>query len=118
MQESTELTLWQPDTLASHTVLPGSEKAKKMTAQSGRTSLRGYKKFGPVGLLARMLLVMLGLDDVLSDLESYGYTSQPFVIPACSVGAFHRRDRVFIVSHSYGQRMERSIPQQILGSHM
>ncbi|HHB2055623.1 MULTISPECIES: DNA cytosine methyltransferase [Bacillus] len=42
--------------------------------------------------------VTLGLDNVLTDLESIGYTSQPFVIPACAIGAPHRRERVFIIS--------------------
>ena len=44
--------------------------------------------------------VNLGLDDVLSDLESIGYTAQAFVIPACAVGSPHRRDRVFIVAYT------------------
>jgi DNA (cytosine-5)-methyltransferase 1 len=48
--------------------------------------------------------VTLGLDDVLSDLESIGYTAQAFVIPACAVGALHRRDRVFIVAHTASER--------------
>lgn len=43
--------------------------------------------------------VTLGLDDVLSDLEGIGYTAEPFIIPAAAVGAFHRRDRLFIVAH-------------------
>jgi len=44
--------------------------------------------------------VTLGLDDVLSDLESIDYTAQAFVIPAAAVFASHRRDRVFIVAYS------------------
>lgn len=44
--------------------------------------------------------VTLGLDDVLSDLESLDYTAQAFVIPAASVYASHRRDRVFIVGYT------------------
>ncbi len=43
--------------------------------------------------------VSMGLDQVLSDLEDLGYSAQPFVIPACAVGAWHRRDRVWIVAH-------------------
>ena len=34
---------------------------------------------------------------VCTDLEGLGYAVQPLVIPACAVGAPHRRDRVFIV---------------------
>ncbi|MEO1417522.1 MAG: DNA (cytosine-5-)-methyltransferase [Bacteroidota bacterium] len=40
------------------------------------------------------------LDSILSDLESEGYEVQTFLIPACSVQAWHRRDRVWIIAHS------------------
>ena len=49
--------------------------------------------------------ITMGLDDVLSDLDDIGYTSQPIVIPATAVGALHRRDRVFVLSHSNGLRL-------------
>ena len=42
----------------------------------------------------------LGLQRSLSDLESLGYETAPFVIPACAVDAPHRRDRVWIVAHA------------------
>ncbi|OJF18309.1 MAG: hypothetical protein A6D91_12515, partial [Bacillaceae bacterium G1] len=48
-------------------------------------------------------IVRLALDDVLSDLEGLGYACRTFVIPACAVGAPHRRDRVFIVAYSSRQ---------------
>ncbi|MEY9097088.1 DNA cytosine methyltransferase [Paenibacillus sp. RC84] len=48
--------------------------------------------------------VTLGLDEALSDLEGAGYTNRAFIIPACAVDAPHRRDRVFIVAHSAGER--------------
>lgn len=44
--------------------------------------------------------INLGLDEVLFNLESEGYQAQPFVIPACSLNAQHRRDRVWIVGYS------------------
>ena len=49
-------------------------------------------------------LISLGLDGVLSDLEGLGYAVRAFVVPACAVGASHRRDRLWIVAHaeSYG----------------
>jgi DNA (cytosine-5)-methyltransferase 1 len=50
--------------------------------------------------------VELGLDSVLADLESDGYAAWTFLIPACAVGAPHRRDRVWIVAHSPGVRLE------------
>jgi DNA (cytosine-5)-methyltransferase 1 len=48
--------------------------------------------------------ISLGLDQVLSDLESKGYAVQPFVVPACAVDAPHRRDRVWIVANSSCRR--------------
>jgi DNA (cytosine-5)-methyltransferase 1 len=44
--------------------------------------------------------ISLGLDTVLSDLESAGYTSRCYVIPAVAVDAPHRRDRVWVVAHA------------------
>ena len=45
--------------------------------------------------------IKLGLDEVLSTLEAEGYTCWPFVIPACSVDAPHKRDRVWIVANAH-----------------
>ena len=39
------------------------------------------------------------IERVCADLEGLGYTVQPLLIPACAVGAPHRRDRVFILGH-------------------
>ena len=47
--------------------------------------------------------VSLALDDCLADLESQGYETETFVIPACAVNAPHRRDRVWIVAHANSQ---------------
>lgn len=38
------------------------------------------------------------LDKICADLEAEGYSVQPIVIPACAIGAPHRRDRVWIVA--------------------
>lgn len=50
------------------------------------------------------------INQVLIELESEGYSNYidrkgrpriaPFIIPACAVNAFHRRDRIWIVAHS------------------
>ena len=42
--------------------------------------------------------VSMGLDAVLSDLEALGYACGAVVVPACAVGAPHRRDRVWILA--------------------
>lgn len=41
----------------------------------------------------------MAFERVCTDLESEGYTVQSFIIPACAVGAPHRRNRVWIVAH-------------------
>ncbi len=46
------------------------------------------------------------LDKICADLEAEGYSVQPLVIPACAIGAPHRRDRVWIIAHRSDQRAE------------
>jgi DNA (cytosine-5)-methyltransferase 1 len=41
-------------------------------------------------------------EEVCTDLEAQGYTVQPILLPACAVGAPHRRDRVWFVAYSNG----------------
>ena len=45
-------------------------------------------------------LIRLGLDEVLTDLESEGYATRTFDIPACATGAPHLRRRLWIVAHA------------------
>lgn len=42
------------------------------------------------------------IETVCSDLEHLGYTVQPMLIPACAVGAPHRRDRVWFIARLQG----------------
>ncbi len=49
-------------------------------------------------------IVNLGLDQVLSDLESAHYSCQTIIIPACALNAPHRRDRVWIIANAEGDR--------------
>ena len=46
------------------------------------------------------------LDKICADLEAEGYSVQPIVIPACAIGAPHRRDRVWIIAHRSDPRAE------------
>lgn len=47
------------------------------------------------------------LDRTLSDLESEGYETRAFVIPAAAVGAPHQRMRTFIVANADSERWDR-----------
>ena len=44
--------------------------------------------------------IALGLDTVLLNLETEGYSTRTFIVPACSLNAPHRRERLWIVAHS------------------
>lgn len=44
------------------------------------------------------------VETICKDLEREGYFVQPLLIPACAVGAPHRRDRVWFVAHSDSKR--------------
>lgn len=46
------------------------------------------------------------IDKICEDIEQAGYSVQPIVIPACGVGAPHRRDRVWFVAHRTDARVE------------
>ena len=39
------------------------------------------------------------LERIFVDLEAEGYEVESFIIPACSVGAWHRRDRIWIIAY-------------------
>ena len=46
------------------------------------------------------------VETVCRDLEQEGYSVQPVVIPACAVGAPHRRDRIFFIAYCSDARAE------------
>lgn len=48
------------------------------------------------------------LISLIGDLECIGYAVQAFIIPACAVGAPHRRDRIAIVAYSNGKGLQGS----------
>ena len=58
-------------------------------------------------------IVTMELDNILSDLESLGYSAWPIVIPACAVDARHRRDRVWIIARrSLGDSSSKGLSQR------
>ena len=92
---STELISSQGDFLASLSVTPGSAGARKMTVTSGLKCSALLKEARPAWVLGENVagFVAMELDRCISDLESIGYAVWPLLIPACAVGAFHRRTR-------------------------
>ena len=55
------------------------------------------------------------LDDVYQGLEAQGYAVGSAVLPACSVGAPHKRNRLWFVAHAELRRCERQPNQQPTG---
>jgi DNA (cytosine-5)-methyltransferase 1 len=53
-------------------------------------------------------LIKMGLDEVQADLEVEGYSSQAFSIPACAVGAPHKRERLWVVAYADSGRWNAS----------
>ena len=50
--------------------------------------------------------IKLGLDTVLENLESEGYSARTFSISASSIGAKHQRERIWIVANSNSEGLE------------
>lgn len=46
------------------------------------------------------------IERICEDFEREGYSVQPIIIPACAVGAPHRRDRIWIIAHTSNTRVE------------
>jgi len=59
----------------------------------------------PTGILS--LQGGVPFESVLSELENQGYETAAFIIPACSVNAPHRRDRVWILANAKGSNDRR-----------
>ncbi len=73
--------------------------------------LRVIKETKPTWIVGENVagFIPMALEEVLSSLEAEGYETQSFVIPACAVGAPHKRDRVWIVAHNISKRQHASI---------
>jgi DNA (cytosine-5)-methyltransferase 1 len=54
------------------------------------------------------------LERICADLEGEGFTVESFIIPACAVQAWHRRDRIWIIAYS-NNRNERRTPRRFQG---
>jgi len=55
------------------------------------------------------------VETVCSDLEHLGYSVQPIIIPACAIGAPHRRDRIWFIANSYVSGFEGNERKKIYG---
>jgi len=88
----------------------GKQRGKEDNRHLWPEMLRIIKEVRPAWVIGENVagFIRMALDDVLLDLETEGYTTQSFVIPACGVGAIHRRDRVWVVGHATRELSHRS----------
>lgn len=87
---------------------PYSSAGKRLGKEDDRhlwpEMLRAIREIQPRYVVAENVLGLtnwnegLVFNEVQVDLENEGYEVQPFILPACAIGAPHRRDRVWFVS--------------------
>jgi len=109
----TDLTIWrgridvltggfpcQPYSMA------GKRKGKEDERHLWPEMLRAIREIKPTWVVGENVFGITNWDggvvfnEVQADLEAEGYEVQPYVLPAASVNAPHRRDRVWFVAHA------------------
>ena len=86
--------------------LAGKRKGKEDDRHLWPEMLRAIKEIQPTWVVGENVFGLVNWDgglvfhEVQTDLETQGYEVFPYVLPACSVNAPHRRDRVWFVAYS------------------
>jgi len=105
--------------------IAGSQRGEKDKRHLWPDMFRIVKECKPTWVIGENVSghIKLGLDTVLQDLESEGYSVRAFSISASSIGANHQRERVWIIAHSnlentrqHGRRIESTWDTESLGS--
>jgi DNA (cytosine-5)-methyltransferase 1 len=88
----------------------GSQKGEQDPRHVWPEMFRLIKELRPTWVIGENVggHIKLGLDSVLENLESEGYSARTFSISASSVGANHKRERVWIVGYSTNNRRNES----------
>lgn len=85
--------------------LAGKRKGKDDSRHLWPEMLRVIREIQPTWVVGENVYGLVNwneglvFEEVCIDLENEGYQVQPYILPACSVGAPHRRDRVWFVAH-------------------
>jgi DNA (cytosine-5)-methyltransferase 1 len=90
--------------------MAGKRKGKEDERHLWPEMLRAIREIQPTWVVGENVLGLVNWDgglvfhEVQADLEAQGYEVQPYVLPAASVNAPHRRDRVWFVAYSDHKR--------------
>ena len=81
--------------------IAGSKKGVEDPRHLWPEYFRLIKELRPIWVIGENVSghIKLGLDNVIKDLESQGYSTRPFNISASSVGALHQRQRLWIIAN-------------------
>ena len=102
--------------------LAGKRKGKEDERHLFPQMLRAIREIQPRWIIGENVYGLVNWDgglvfhEVQSDLEAEGYEVFPYVLPACSINAPHRRDRVFFIAYSdyasteYSIQARRNVP--------
>lgn len=88
--------------------LAGKRKGKEDERHLWPEMLRAIREIQPSWVVGENVFGLINWNgglvfhEVQSDLEAEGYEVWPFLLPAVSVNAPHRRDRIWFVAHSKG----------------
>jgi DNA (cytosine-5)-methyltransferase 1 len=84
----------------------GKRKGKEDERHLWPEMLRAIREITPRYIVGENVSGLLSWDgglvfnEVQADLEAEGYEVQPVLLPACAIGGWHRRDRVWFIAHS------------------
>jgi DNA (cytosine-5)-methyltransferase 1 len=80
----------------------GKQKGKEDNRYLWPEMLRVIKECRPRWIVGENVpgIINLALDTVCSDLEAEGYEVWPIVFPSHALGAWHKRDRLWIICHA------------------
>lgn len=88
----------------------GKRKGKEDDRHLWPEMLRAIREIQPRYIVGENVFGLLSwnggivFDEVQADLEAEGYEVQPVILPACAVNAPHRRDRIWFIAYSNGNR--------------
>ncbi len=80
----------------------GQQKGKGDNRDLWPEMFRIIQEFQPTWVIGENVsgFVNMAFNRTANDLENEGYEVQPLLIPACSVGAPHKRERVWIIAYN------------------